>query len=100
MLTASAACQPMPGPPGAAWPAVPGVTYCFPYPACCQPAGVAAAPDRWSWLHTAITALGSGTALYAAEALMAVAVVVFILIVRRDVRRIRARREARQRGRA
>jgi hypothetical protein len=99
MLTAPAACQPMPGPPGAAWPAEPGVTYCFPYPACCQPAA-APSPDRWSWLHTALAAAGPDTALYAALGLMALVTAVFIVIVRRDVRRIRARREARQRGRA
>jgi hypothetical protein len=99
MLTASAACQPVPGPPGAAWPADPGVTCCLPYPACCRPVA-APSPDRWSWLSAALAAAGPGTALYAADGLVAPVTAVFIVIVGRDVRRILARREARQRGRA
>jgi hypothetical protein len=47
-----------------------------------------------------LLAIGPDTALYAALGLMALVTAVFIVIVRRDVRRIRARREARQRGRA
>lgn len=96
MLTAPIACEPMPGPAGAAWPAAtPGTGYCGPYPSCCPPA-----PDRWAWAHTVLLAVGSDTALYAVLGLMALLTAVFIVIVRRDVRRIRARREARQRGRA
>lgn len=41
-----APCQPMPGPPGAAWPAKPGVTYCWPYPQCCAPQHPAATVAR------------------------------------------------------
>jgi type VI protein secretion system component VasK len=44
--------------------------------------------------------IGSDTAWYAAQGLMVLVTVVFCVIVSRDIRRIRARREARQRGSA
>lgn len=78
MLTATVACQPLPGPPGAAWPAEPGVTCCFPYPACCRPSAAGAAPDRWSWLHTTLVTAAPDVALYAIASLLAVAVALCI----------------------
>lgn len=91
MLTALTACEPMPGPDGAAWPsAKPGTDYCGPYPSCCPPA-----PDRWAWLHAALTAIGSDTARYAVLGLMALLTPAPAVIVIREVRRSR-----RLRGRA
>jgi hypothetical protein len=69
----------MPGPLGAAWPsAQPGVEYCGPYPACCPPA---AAP-WWQDLIGRLNPHGDWS-LIALEAVQAVLLVFFIVLVLR-----------------
>ena len=67
MITATPpSCQPMPGPPGAAWPSArPGTDYCGPYPQCCPHAAVAAHAGLLAWpaAHPFITACAAVVAV-------------------------------------
>jgi hypothetical protein len=93
MITGSLpSCQPMPGPPGAAWPSArPGVDYCGPYPQCCPHAVDTVARHAgllgWPATHPFITVCA------AIVGAVIIAAVIDSLRVRRRIRR-------RQTGRA
>jgi len=91
-------CQPMPGPPDAAWPSArPGTSACFPYPQCCQAAARPAtliarrAPGFLHWLG----AHQATAALVTAEAACALAAIITLTAITVSALRARRREHAR-----